>query len=43
MGAIIGVHPLTIVNWERNTTTPPAHYREAITAFLGYPPVLDSE
>ncbi|HWH57446.1 MAG TPA: helix-turn-helix transcriptional regulator [Terriglobales bacterium] len=40
---ILGVHPLTVVNWERNATTPPAHYRRAITAFLGYPPRLSSE
>lgn len=36
---ILGVHPLTVVNWERNATTPPAHYREAIGTFLGYLPV----
>jgi len=35
---ILGVHPLTVVNWERNATTPPAHYREVITVLLGYLP-----
>lgn len=34
----IGVHPLTITNWELNVTTPLAAYLTAIVGFLGYDP-----
>jgi transcriptional regulator with XRE-family HTH domain len=36
----LGVHPLTITNWELNTTTPPMAYIPAIIRFLGYEPSL---
>jgi len=39
---ILGVHPLTVTNWELNATTPPDRYREAIMGFLGYSPMLVS-
>lgn len=32
----IGVHPLTITNWERNATQPTVQYIPAINLFLGY-------
>lgn len=32
----IGVHPLTVVNWEGNATTPTCQYTKAILDFLGY-------
>ena len=35
----IGVHELTITNWERNATVPAIRYIPAIIRFLGYDPV----
>jgi len=34
----IGVHELTITNWERNATVPAIRYIPAILRFLGYDP-----
>jgi transcriptional regulator with XRE-family HTH domain len=38
----IGVHPLTVTNWEINATTPPTPYLPAILGFLGYDPLLQT-
>jgi len=38
VAALLGVHPLTITNWERNATTPPVASFPAIIEFLGYDP-----
>jgi len=38
VAALLGVHPLTISNWERNATTPPVSSFPAIIEFLGYNP-----
>jgi len=35
----IGVHELTITNWERNATEPEVQYIPAIIRFLGYDPL----
>jgi transcriptional regulator with XRE-family HTH domain len=35
----IGVHELTITNWEGNATVPEVRYIPAITQFLGYNPL----
>jgi len=35
---LLGVHSLTITNWERNATTPPVASFPAIIEFLGYNP-----
>lgn len=35
---VIGVHSLTVTNWERNATVPPMAYIPAIIRFLGYDP-----
>ena len=35
----IGVHELTITNWERNTTSPEVQYLPAIIRFLRYDPL----
>jgi transcriptional regulator with XRE-family HTH domain len=35
----IGVHELTITNWERNATLPEIRYVPAIIQFLGYSPL----
>ena len=35
----IGVHELTITNWERNTTSPEVQYIPAIIRFLDYDPL----
>lgn len=34
----IGVHPLTITNWEDSASQPPVQYIPAIIRFLGYDP-----
>lgn len=34
----IGVHELTITNWERNESRPAVNYMPAIIGFLGYNP-----
>jgi DNA-binding transcriptional regulator YiaG len=36
----IGVHELTITNWEVNATVPEVRYMPAIIRFLGYDPLL---
>ncbi|MHB1865659.1 MAG: helix-turn-helix domain-containing protein [Acidobacteriaceae bacterium] len=36
---LIGVHPLTITNWEGNATVPAIRYIPAILNFLGYDPL----
>jgi len=36
---LIGVCPLTITNWEGNTTSPEVQYIPAIIRFLGYDPL----
>ena len=38
VAALIGVHPLTITNWEGNASQPPVQYIPAIIRFLGYDP-----
>ena len=35
----IGVHPLTITNWESNESSPETHFIPAIIQFLGYDPL----
>lgn len=35
---MIGVHELTITNWERNESLPAVNYVPAIIRFLGYDP-----
>jgi transcriptional regulator with XRE-family HTH domain len=35
----IGVHGVTITNWERNASTPVIRYMPAILRFLGYDPL----
>jgi transcriptional regulator with XRE-family HTH domain len=35
----IGVHPLTITNWESNESSPETHFIPAIIRFLGYDPL----
>jgi transcriptional regulator with XRE-family HTH domain len=35
----IGVHPLTITNWESNESSPETHLIPAIIQFLGYDPL----
>ena len=35
----IGVHELTITNWERNATVPEVRYMPAVIQFLGYSPL----
>jgi len=35
----IGVHELTVTNWERNATQPPVEYHLAIIRFIGYDPL----
>jgi transcriptional regulator with XRE-family HTH domain len=35
----IGVHPLTITNWESNESSPEVHFIPAIIQFLGYDPL----
>jgi transcriptional regulator with XRE-family HTH domain len=39
---LIGVHPLTITNWEGNTSQPPVQYIPAIIQLLGYDPLESS-
>ena len=39
VAAQIGVHPLTITNWEGNATQPPVQYIPTIIRFLGYDPL----
>ena len=39
VAAQIGVHELTITNWERNATQPEVRYISAIVQFLGYNPL----
>lgn len=36
----IGVHELTVTNWERNATEPEVKYIPAIIRFLGHDPVV---
>ncbi len=38
VAALIGVHPLTVTNWEGNASRPPIQYVPAIIRFLGYDP-----
>ena len=38
----IGVHELTITNWERNATVPAIRHIPAIIRFLGYDPLPSS-
>jgi transcriptional regulator with XRE-family HTH domain len=35
----IGVHPLTITNWESNESSPETHFIPAVIEFLGYDPL----
>lgn len=39
VAALIGVHELTITNWEGNASQPPVQYIPAIIRFLGYDPL----
>lgn len=38
VATLIGVHPLTITNWEGNASEPPVQYIPFIIQFLGYDP-----
>jgi transcriptional regulator with XRE-family HTH domain len=39
----IGVHEMTIINWESNATVPEIRYIPAIIQFLGYNPLPPAE
>jgi DNA-binding XRE family transcriptional regulator len=39
---LLGVSPFTVLNWEKNKTTPPVQGMPAILRFLGYNPFQEA-